>query len=53
MWIKGEILDMKSILEAIEGLERIKGDKTITEKQLKEKKEEADNMNTGKKTLKS
>ena len=52
-WVKGEIFDLQSVLEAIGHKDGMEGAKTRTETRIRKDKETLDKMNAGKKTFKT
>lgn len=52
MWIKGEMQDMLSMQEALDGRERLIKEKQATESKMRSRQSEVDVMSAGKKTLK-
>ena len=52
-WVKGEIFDLQSVLEAIGHKDGMEGAKTRTETRIRKDRESLDKMNAGKKTLKT
>lgn len=53
MTLRGEVLDLKAIMNAMNGRSKMEVNQTASEKKQRDKKAELEKMTLGKKTLKS
>ena len=53
IWVKGEVLDLKGMIDAMQGRENVMKESINTEKKMKENKQTLEKLQLGKTTLKS